>query len=192
MYYYLLLSLFQGVFKSLGPPSELLTAMGPLRELLGRCDGLADDAKIHVTLSTGNWRSLILDGPRTQGFLQSTLRCKGPVVPLQGRCDDARLRRAWRCEPDLSGESFPYVTEVLRRLKGRCAQQPQVLLLGLGGGTMQSHLQQECPEAQVLTVEANQSVLHVARDFFGFTGAVRLETAQEALQARAWTHLAGN
>lgn len=126
--------------------------MGQLRELLGRCDGLSGDPNIHVAVTAGNVRSLILDGARSSGFVQSTMRCRGPAVPLVGACDEPRIRRAWRCRPDLrrvSEESFPYVSEVLARLKGRCGQRPEVLLLGLGGGTMQSYLQKECPEARV-------------------------------------------
>lgn len=151
---------------------------------VGMCDGVLGDERIHVTVDAENKRSLLLDGPSTSGFVQSQLRCKGSPELFMGSCDDPLIRKAWRCElpePLELSEAFPYVAAILRRMEG-CRKHPmKVLLLCLGGGTMQSYLDATCPASQLLTVEASPGVLEAARRFFGFTGPVHLSDARLAL-----------
>ena len=44
----------------------------------------------------------------------------------------------------------------------------KILIIGLGGGTLQSALQKILPEAKIDTVELEPSVVSVAKRFFGF------------------------
>eukprot|EP00435_Cladocopium_sp_Y103_P069325 s191_g33.t1 len=154
---------------------------------VGMCDGVLGDDRIHVTVDAENRRSLLLDGPSTSGFVQSKLRCKGKRPELfMGSCDDPLIRSAWSCQPELSnmveGEAFPYVAAILRRMERKCRNHPmQVLMLGLGGGTMQSYMASTCPTSQLLTVEASPAVLAAAQRFFGFSGPVRLGDARRVL-----------
>ncbi|CAK8986331.1 Polyamine aminopropyltransferase (Putrescine aminopropyltransferase) (PAPT) (Spermidine synthase) (SPDS) (SPDSY), partial [Durusdinium trenchii] len=155
----------------------------------GMCDGVLGDEKIHVTVTPDNTRALILDGASTNGFVQSKVRCQGKSPELfSGSCDDPRIRKAWRCqEVDLTSDfAFPYVDYVMQRLKRiHCSKHMQVLMLGLGGSTMQSSLRKACPAAELLTVEASPGVVAAARRFFGFRGDVLVEDAREALKELA-------
>ncbi|CAJ1396825.1 unnamed protein product [Effrenium voratum] len=159
---------------------------------LGICDGPQGDERVHVTVSADNKRSLILDGKDTDGFVQSEVRCKGQAPELLvGRCDDPKIRKAWKChglDPDFAKEAFPYVAKVLEKIRARCklpSAKPEVLMLGLGGGTMQSFLSAQCPGSHVTTVEASSAVVEAARRFFGFDGQVKVEEARQAIKALA-------
>ena len=157
---------------------------------IGVCDGVLGDRNIHVTISPDNKRSLILDGKNTDGFVQSEVRCKGRVPLLLGSCDDRTLRHKWRCDEldfhkTLHGEAFPYVAAIIRKITGRChAKKPvELLMLGLGGGTMQSYISHGCgDDAKILTIEASRGVVEAARRFFGFKGRAEVAGAQEALR----------
>jgi len=156
---------------------------------IGICDGVLGDKNIHVTITPDNKRSLILDGKNTDGFVQSEVRCKGRVPLLLGSCDDRTLRHKWRCDEldfrkTLHGEAFPYVAAMIRKITARChAKKPvELLMLGLGGGTMQSYISHECGDAKILTIEASRGVVEAARRFFGFTGQAEVAGAQEALR----------
>ncbi|CAE7783311.1 speE, partial [Symbiodinium pilosum] len=135
-----------------------------------------------------NMRSLILDGENTDGFVQSEVRCRGKVPLLTGSCDDRSLRQKWKCDKldfrqTLQGDAFPYVAAILRKITARCHSKPmELLMLGLGGGTMQSYIAHECPDAKLATIEASPGVVEAARRFFGFTGQADVAGAQEALQ----------
>mmetsp|Transcript_3645 Transcript_3645/g.6507 ORF Transcript_3645/g.6507 Transcript_3645/m.6507 type:complete len:293 (-) Transcript_3645:19-897(-) len=157
----------------------------PLR--IGVCDGVLGNQNIHVTVSADNRRALILDGKTTDGFIQSEVRCKGTPEMLFGSCDDKVIQRKWKCnELDFSntlhGDAFPYVAAILRKVLPRCKRKPlEILMLGLGGGTMQSFIANECPHAKVTTVETSPGVLEAAHRFFGFKGKAVTQTAQEAM-----------
>ena len=184
----------------LGPPatpartgsrgtSFLEAKPGSGRDLrMGVCDGVHGDRKIHVTVTQDNKRSLILDGKNTDGFVQSEVRCKGHVPMLLGSCDDQTIQRKWRCDEldfrkTLEGDAFPYVATMLRKIASRCRSKPvELLMLGLGGGTMQSYIAHECPDAKLTTIEASSAVIEAARRFFGFTGQAKVATAEQALR----------
>lgn len=153
---------------------------------LHMCSGIGGDDSVSVTVGPGNVRSLYLR--QFPQFVQSYIRCKGdpPEQLIQGRCDDPAVIAALRCkkaipEPDLLRSAWIY-DKLLAKLDHTCRGKPsKILMLGLGGGTLQTHLEDMCPESEVITVENNPSVVAAARDFFGFTGHVIVDDAQHAL-----------
>ncbi|CAE7485010.1 speE [Symbiodinium natans] len=154
---------------------------------IGVCDGVLGDKSIHVTITPDNKRALILDGKNTDGFVQSEVRCKGKVPMLVGSCDESTIRQKWRCDEldlhkTLHGEAFPYVAAMIRKITPRCHSKPlELLMLGLGGGTMQSYIAHECSDAKLTTIEASSGVVEAARRFFGFTGKAKVANARDAL-----------
>ncbi|CAK8990462.1 unnamed protein product [Durusdinium trenchii] len=121
------------------------------------------------------------------GFIQSRVRCAGPAPTMQfhGRCDDATIRRALQCErPDFSkglSDLLPYAKPMMGPLVFDCHKAQDVLVLGLGGGTMPSFLETKCPGSHVLAVDNNENVLKVARNYFGFQGEAMIDDIHSAL-----------
>eukprot|EP00435_Cladocopium_sp_Y103_P046697 s1471_g13.t1 len=61
-----------------------------------------------------------------------------------------------------------------------CHQQ-NVLVLGLGGGTIPSFLRTKCPGSHVVAVDNNANVVRAARDFFAFDGEAIVDDVHRAL-----------
>lgn len=151
------------------------------------CVGVGADRDIQVVIGNDNMR--VMRFMSQPGYSISKLRCMDPPTPeIPGtkgpepesgfpRCSDEAVRAAWRCKKaDFSdpGMYFSYWSEVLQGLRARCNTGPiKGLFLGLGGGTMQSYLQEKCLHVPDLTtVETNNDVLKVAEDFFAFRPTV--------------------
>jgi len=151
------------------------------------CIGVHGDRSIRVRLRPDNVRELYLaDHP---GFVQSFHRCAGVALavrpPPGSSCDDLALKAAWRCRAPLirSADITWYAKKFLDRVLPKCEKEPiQALMLGLGGGTLQSYLKAKCPKSELVTVENNSGVVAAARSFFGFTGDVIVKDASSALQ----------
>merc|ERR1712137_1016558 len=80
------------------------------------------------------------------------------------------------------GKLFNYVRQVLDDLLPKCKAKPlNVLVLGLGGGTMQSFLQEYCPDSEITTVEGNSAVVSAALAYFGFKGKTIVGSASTVL-----------
>jgi SAM-dependent methyltransferase len=141
------------------------------------CIGVGGDANIRVRLNEKNVRALeFLDRP---GYIISKIPCVGPapVAPLADsphqKCNLKELHGDWKCKRadfKKSESLSEYAVQVLDQLHEICRQKPlRGLFLGLGGGVMQTYLQQECPNAPDLTTIDNSSdVVKAAQDFFGF------------------------
>ncbi|CAJ1407788.1 unnamed protein product [Effrenium voratum] len=154
--------------------------------LLDGCRGFPGDDSVAVTVSPDNVRQLI--DTNRPNFVQSALRCRGPAPSTPAsdafgrRCDGAAAK-ALRCEPDLSRGSddlLPYARIMLQPLAD-CQHAGKVLVLGLGGGTIPTFLQHQCPGSQVLAVDNNPNVVTAARDFFGFKGDAEVKDLHAAL-----------
>jgi len=136
------------------------------------CTGYGVDESINVVISPENVRMLRFTGD-PPGW-QSAMQCAGPPpkLPTHGRCDDASLRASWSCAlPDTSGDPILwYFKRLVKKLEPVCESKPnaKVLMLGLGGGAVQTYIANRWPGMSVITVEKNPSVVAAARDFFWF------------------------
>eukprot|EP00746_Dinoflagellata_sp_MGD_P011809 gnl/MRDRNA2_/MRDRNA2_124913_c0_seq1.p1 gnl/MRDRNA2_/MRDRNA2_124913_c0~~gnl/MRDRNA2_/MRDRNA2_124913_c0_seq1.p1 ORF type:complete len:306 (+),score=70.05 gnl/MRDRNA2_/MRDRNA2_124913_c0_seq1:118-1035(+) len=155
-------------------------------EKVGVCQGLPGDSTVRITVSSNNSRTLI-DTTRLT-WVQSQVQCTGKAPkPMHGRCDDEAIRAAWKCESiDFSKVNTPnfraMVDPILKRCEAKPSAPPSVLWLGLGGGTQPSYLKSKCPGIDVITVEKNQNVVTVAKNFFAFSGKVMVQDMHAALK----------
>lgn len=69
--------------------------------------------------------------------------------------------------------ALPYARVALVGL-GLCEDPRRILVVGLGGGTLPRFLHKYFPEATIDAVDIDADVLHVSRQFFGFTEDERM------------------
>ena len=70
---------------------------------------------------------------------------------------------------------FNYTKQLLTALLVN-PQPKQILIIGLGGGTMSNTLHQLFPQSHIDNVEIDESVIKVARQYFGFFENTQIKT----------------
>jgi len=93
---------------------------------------------------------------------QTAVKCAGTPGP---GCAPGSHCATCACEP--TGDlDFGYMRVIAEDLEPRCAE-ARILLVGLGGGAMLTHLLNKCPQATFESVEYDPRVVEVATRFFG-------------------------
>jgi len=149
---------------------------------------------LRVNIDKHNHRELSFDDGH--GGLEGTIVCQGNAPKRLGRssksptekendCEDPAIRRAFKCQnPDWMSGDWPHEDSAtfLSPLTAKCRHQPmKVLFLGLGPGSMHTHLAGRCPGSEMLSLEKNATVVDAAKAFFGFRGEVVQEGAASGM-----------
>jgi hypothetical protein len=126
---------------------------------LGAREGFNGTVDVYVDLNA-NSRMLTFSGDGVGA--QTAVKCAGnpgPGCAPGSNCADCP------CAP--TGDlDFGYMKLIAEDLEPRCAE-ARILLVGLGGGAMLTHLLDKCPHATIESVEYDPRVVEVATRFFG-------------------------
>jgi len=162
-----------GVFlrSSSSPPSA--SKLKPLCRVAAPTGNQGSSFTLDVWQLPGNQRSISFEDSQTY---ESKIQCSGDVaqvcepLALDAEINDVTQCPSCPCEIDEEAELQPSVAVLFQKLAGVCeaATGLDVLNLGLGGGTLHSHLRHRCPATtRVRSVEIDPRVATTASRYFG-------------------------
>lgn len=158
------------------------------------CTGVGNDKSIGIVVTGDNVHSLTFEG--LPGKIKAQVKCAGdaPAEAVIGSCNDEAVKAALKCDPVVTGADIGGLREktkvMTKALQMRCqaSKEPmKLLMLGLGGGVMQTSLMKACPNMEITTVEHDPNIIQTAKDFFGFDGKVIEDDGRNVLAEFAQT-----
>lgn len=146
-----------------------------------------------VIVRDNNERVLVTE---SNGVAHAVVKCAGPVPHTCGKLTSASRAcssRSCPCAVDEASMQWPYQHALVAHVLSLCTSNvtsavnhaPRVLNIGLGAGALAMHLVKRCPHSLLENVDIDQTVVDLARVFFGFDAHVEVSDALPAVERRA-------